>query len=1228
MKIMPKTIPGMLHNMNKNSCDWGWQGLISYGCQNVVVVVDPPTVQIIQVLDCHSGYIMKVTKWARENYRHNLASPYTLRLAASDFNGHIYIWDVVTGKVGADCCDGTKPVSDMEWVGVQDISHDLLLALHPPYHLILWNTENGSRLWRKAYTDLFQTFSFDPFDPMRIAFLGQDFVVFVDDFTLSKAPVGSGKKFYISSPSSQKVGGILIGESSKRSNYQDDENIFVNAIPMSNSSGVISNETSMCLQLEFHKSRRHHLILMYSKETLVLDLEINQTVGVISIERSGSPFLKIMSISQKDAIICLHENGSLSLRVCKLSSNLESDQSMHSNHDDHFSGMPISNDLFYDHVCQSDGLRVTKHNKVIAGAVCPVSEKCVALVMSTGKTLIWELQSTKPPKNNCISSAFAQLQPKLTIKNLINPTSPKNLFKFLMVGLSNNLSQSPIVVRMCPPLTTKNFNFYQPLLAVGSASGNVFVFNLSGGQMFKELSVHTSSVKGIEWIGLKSFLSYAYQNPMTGNSGMVRNELMFTDLDTGRSFQIRGGTNEEEPPIEMIRVSYLKQYFCVVIREKPLEIWDVRSQTILRQMPKNFPHVTALEWSPSHNIKNLKKKTPLAPETTINNSTASNISMSIDMNNHSMIDGDATSLAGQSLASTPTATDKTPVEDDLALTSVREHFVFTDTNGLLHHYIVDANVVKEGSKIPPDASMGSITGIAWKSETLVLTDSDGNMNVWDLKGRLSRTLPTGRGGIKKIKFAPGRGNMKLLLLYNDGVEIWDAKEMVRVSQIRCPRDLAQVFCIDWAASDRPVIACSDNTIRITDLELTHCCSAMEDNQVQDPVFCPHSLPPKAGFLLKTLLQHQSWRRRYHLDADEFTTSKKDIISHSVLEQLEIVDVDVKAYLCSTKYKTADRCFITSLLFGDESEVTFWSVALHYLKLKNKALNKNCTLERKEMLSDCEPLETCYDVLCEGPVFRSRELNRIHLHEAKRGTGEQARKCADNLILLGQTDRAVQLLLETEPDSPNYYSDSLKACLAASIRSSGASQSTIKLVATNLIANGQLSEGIQLLCMIDKGIDACRYLQTYNKWHQAAWLAKVALSESECADVLKRWADHLASPQVDQKDRAVLVLLSLGLFERSVELMYSQRYFDRAALFLEACEEFDIKLTYSDKQTASQAANSKEPSDHMTISQMIFLEYARILLNLGLISACEYYCRKAGCKGEEMLVEINQLLDEK
>lgn len=41
---------------------------------------------------------------------------------------------------------------------------------------------------------------------------------------------------------------------------------------------------------------------------------------------------------------------------------------------------------------------------------------------------------------------------------------------------------------------------------------------------------------------------------------------------------------------------------------------------------------------------------------------------------------------------------------------------------------------------PPvlQGSMGSIACIAWKGDTLVLGDVDGNLNFWDLKARLSR----------------------------------------------------------------------------------------------------------------------------------------------------------------------------------------------------------------------------------------------------------------------------------------------------------------------------------------------------------------------------------------------------------------------------------------------------------------------------------------------------------
>jgi len=81
-------------------------------------------------------------------------------------------------------------------------------------------------------------------------------------------------------------------------------------------------------------------------------------------------------------------------------------------------------------------------------------------------------------------------------------------------------------------------------------------------------------------------------------------------------------------------------------------------------------------------------------------------------------------------------------------------------------------------------------------------------------------------------------------------------------------------------------------------------------------------------------------------------------------------------------------------------------------------------------------------------------------------------------------------------------------LVATIQSTGAAQSTIKLVATNLIANGNVWEGVQLLCLIGKGLDACRYLISYSLWEAAVWLAKSVLPIAEIHEVMRKWADHL------------------------------------------------------------------------------------------------------------------------
>ena len=94
---------------------------------------------------------------------------------------------------------------------------------------------------------------------------------------------------------------------------------------------------------------------------------------------------------------------------------------------------------------------------------------------------------------------------------------------------------------------------------------------------------------------------------MSSSGGLVRNELVHTDIRTGKATALRTNRSEE-PPIDMLRVSHLKQYFIVAFVGAPFELWDLRSMTLLRTMPKKFPPITALDWSPLHNLKSLRKR--------------------------------------------------------------------------------------------------------------------------------------------------------------------------------------------------------------------------------------------------------------------------------------------------------------------------------------------------------------------------------------------------------------------------------------------------------------------------------------------------------------------------------------------------------------------------------------------------------------------------------------------
>ncbi|MEE6486633.1 hypothetical protein FKM82_014655 [Ascaphus truei] len=1103
----------------------------------------------------------------------------------------------MTGTTRCEIQEHSKPIHEMQWLWSQDASRDLLLAVHPPNLIVLWNADTGTKLWKKSYAENILSFSFNPFQPSQLALLTSEGIVFVSDFSPSKPPTSSGRKVYISSPHASPAHTKPVTATGAKKALNKVKILITNEKP--SAEAVTLND---CLQLSYLPSKRNHMLLLYPREILILDLEVNQTVGVVAIERTGVPFLQVIPCFQRDVLFCLHENGCISLRVGRqgcAGSGAASDEA---------DPDPVP-EMTYDLRCQCDAIRVTKTVRPYSITCCPINENAAALIISDGRVMIWELKSgvvgrrarggsscpLYAPLSFCGTSA-GPLQRKQLDLSLDSMMAGQSMLagdpqlsgvllqevhlKFLLTGLLSGLPLPQFVVRMCPPLTTKNITQYKPLLAVGTSTGSVLVYNLTSGLLHKELNIHTCEVRGIEWTSLASFLSFATSTP--NNLGLVRNELQLVDLPTGRSVAFRGERGNDEPPVEMMKVSHLKQYLAVVFKDKPLELWDIRTCTLLREMSKSFPSVTALEWSPSHNLKSLRKKQMAAREAMARQTVSS--------------DTELNSVESSVISLLQEAESKSELSQNVA---AREHFVLTDTDGQVYHLTVEGNNVKDSARIPPDGSMGSISCIAWKGDTLVLGDVDGNLNFWDLKGRVSRGVPTHRNGVRKIRFAPGKGNQKLIVLYSDGAEVWDTKEIQMVSSLRSGRNVNyRILDVDWCSSDKVILASDDGCIRVLEMSMKSAFARMEEQELIDPVWCPYLLLPRASLALKAFLLHQPWRDKCSLDISEIDYPEHEDTKNLIQQQINSLSNDVKGLLLDPEFTLLQRCMLVARLYGDESELHFWTVASHYLESFSHKESHKGTI--------ANALDICYDLLCENTYFQKFQLDRVCLQEVKRSSYEQTRKCADQLLLLGQTDRAVQLLLETSADNPQYYCDSLKACLVTTVTSSGPSQSTIKLVATNMIANGKLAEGVQLLCLIDKAADACRYLQTYNEWNHAAWLAKVRLNPEECAEVMKRWVDHLCSQQINQKYKAVLVLLSLGCFRRVTEMLHSMRCFDRAALFLEACLQ----------------CRTLELSDETSkLTSAVFTDYARSLRSLGFLQGTVRFAQKAGDAGTDLLMEL-------
>jgi WD40 repeat protein len=1164
-----------------------------------------------------------------------------------DGRGVSDINDITTGAAPTTA---TGAVVRLEWH--PHAPNRLLLALYEPGVLMLWDISRLSRVWcldwaalhrqRSAATPLVHM-SINPF------FLFSGTEGGVGSSAGSDPSVNNGPSINLAAVEGTEPalalassdGGVYF-VANLPPDRQPSAPLFKYRITTQQQSRGSSSDRSNFVQLVHCPCFRGVLYFVLKREVLIVDSTLNQSVGSIVLDRRWSNFVKLMP-SRQDAnvIYSCHEDGSVACwardtngALLEHRTHLQASETQTLDVNSPLSERSENQLFHFDAECTSEVTRSARvHRKrgvITAGAAQGegiAAERQLATLSSDGALWLWEHVPQQQVGNR-------KRKPRMVL------TGTREL-------ISNPISSLAVRNRIGEDPSEPAF------VAIGTHAGTLIVLDATQNVVTFETQLFPpgEAVRGVRWVSGDLLLAYCctelkqevYQNRLcsvdvrsgvtkdirrmrstvaaaggaSGASGVasavgvaaamalgsseqsglaVSMSTASSAATIGRNTQVTGDGNGSAGTVETtfirgMRLSPLAQYFVLLLKDAPFELWDARSMVLLRTM-RSYTSITALEWAP-----------------------------------------EATKGEGSNA-------------------SASERFVFTEPDGSVRSVVVRGGAAIE-QQFKADLGIGVIYALAWQGPYLVSGDSVGTITIWDtVSHRVHGTFPnSSKGLVRRLRFAPHShhdtgGAVLVLALFNNGdFGVWDVRRGHRVaaSNYLRGRDLRAVDC-DWISStpsDTPVVATNDGCVRLLDRSLALTDSPLSIARIEQlrPLHTPHLLRPKDKLRLRVLLHHVSDVSRDLSekvdrgealavecgDGSTIEVSLCWLAAHGAVEHpsspvasedarwlLSFVPFHVLQRITATLF-TNQKALLVAEYFGCVPEAEFWQSVGIALKAGSAPTAD---------ADDEGPFETpgrshFLDVLLQGPVFQSIAAARASaaasavIDAASTPAAEQtataaatharlAAQAATWHLILGNKKAAVQTLLEqaltrvaasTETDTfestgkrgransrvqPSAHLAGVSAtmdwsqALTAAIIAAGSGDdalfhSTIKLISSQQVASGDLGAGVRLLCAIGKHADACKMLQAHDAWPQAASIARAALTPHECRAVFRRWASHLnsqaeahspgGSDDSSVRSRqdaplrlaAVGVLLSIGEFTDAIRLLIDARLLDMAAL---------------------------------------------------------------------------------
>ncbi|KAF5399915.1 hypothetical protein PHET_06519 [Paragonimus heterotremus] len=485
------------------SVDYGWRGLLACGCFSTVIILDPTCAKSVQSLQGHRSSITIVT-WAPENYYHDHKNPYCLRLASADDGGVVIIWDVVNASVITEFSEPGCDVIDLQWVQNQNISRDLLFVLHSKGKCILWNAQTQMQLWKTNVDDSFVSFSMDPFSLKDLLFGGPSVVSVVNNFSLS-CPFDEGQKRDVTN----YVGGASNHSLTSRTNMATKSILHELLSSLNNEKSIPENEElsdsvlasrGKCIKVCYHGYRKDWAVFMFRREIIIVSLCLSQPISTIQLDRTTPSFLNVYCCNQRDVLICLHENGGLSVyAISGLAQPINRTAANHVTQD------KTNPSCVYDLVVFVDGSRRSRQSYPFRFSVDRATELAVAVTCPDGRVQFWNLRSLplQAMQNNSSLADTTWCLSDLLPHEPGSSSIPKLCLQ--MCSMYTASKTDPTVCRVCPqhlirPIASRLD--CHSLVAVGNCRGSVQIWDLHSGSLWRDLQLLPVPVLGVEWLAM------------------------------------------------------------------------------------------------------------------------------------------------------------------------------------------------------------------------------------------------------------------------------------------------------------------------------------------------------------------------------------------------------------------------------------------------------------------------------------------------------------------------------------------------------------------------------------------------------------------------------------------------------------------------------------------------------------------------------------------------------